>query len=219
MHWLDDAIVFLVYPDSEERGLVRLGGAWQRRGEFGGAMSYKTCPDWPQLMEIAPELQFKHMTVADAQLPFDVLTNVSHVSLGEIEICCDLEHHVFYAAHTDPEIGPHSRGRTGSRCGNGPGPARAPPRTPRSSGALRAAGRSADTYAPAVMTVVIPYRGDAKRRLPPELRAAAAVAMLGDVVEVALPLGRVVVVTDDPVVVPRGAELLPIRAEGKAQPW
>jgi len=32
--------------------------------------------------------------------------------------------------------------------------------------------------------------------------------MLGDVVEAALPLGRVVVVTDDPVVVPRGAELL-----------
>jgi 2-phospho-L-lactate guanylyltransferase (CobY/MobA/RfbA family) len=59
-----------------------------------------------------------------------------------------------------------------------------------------------------VLTVVIPYRGDAKRRLPPELRAAAAVAMLGDVVEAALPLGRVVVVTDDAVVVPPGAELL-----------
>ena len=59
-----------------------------------------------------------------------------------------------------------------------------------------------------MLTVVIPYRGDAKRRLPPELRAAAAVAMLGDVVEAALPLGRVVVVTDDPVVVPPGAELL-----------
>lgn len=59
-----------------------------------------------------------------------------------------------------------------------------------------------------MLTVVIPYRGDAKRRLPPELRAAAAVAMLGDVVEAALPLGRVVVVTDDPVVVPPGAVLL-----------
>jgi len=67
-------------------------------------MSYKTCPDWPKLMELAPQLQFKHMTVADAQLPFEVLTNVSHVSLGEVEICCDLDHHVFYAAHTDPEI-------------------------------------------------------------------------------------------------------------------
>ena len=68
-------------------------------------MSYKTCPDWPRLMELAPQLQFKHMTVADAQLPFEVLTNVSHVSLGDIEICCDLDHHVFYAAHTDPKLG------------------------------------------------------------------------------------------------------------------
>jgi hypothetical protein len=67
-------------------------------------MSYKTCPNWPELMEIAPDLQFKHMTVADAHLPFEVLTKVSHVSLGEVEICCDVEHHVFYAAHTDPEI-------------------------------------------------------------------------------------------------------------------
>jgi 2-phospho-L-lactate guanylyltransferase len=59
-----------------------------------------------------------------------------------------------------------------------------------------------------VLTVVIPYRGDAKRRLPSELRAAAAVAMLGDVVAAALPLGTVVVVTDDAVVVPPGAALL-----------
>ena len=57
-----------------------------------------------------------------------------------------------------------------------------------------------------MITVVIPYRGDAKRRLPPDVRAAAAVAMLGDVVEAALPLGRVVVVTDDPVVVPPGVD-------------
>ena len=60
-------------------------------------MSYKTCPEWPELMELAPDLQFKHMSVADAQLPFDVLSKVSHVSLGEVEICCDLDHHVFNA--------------------------------------------------------------------------------------------------------------------------
>jgi len=57
-----------------------------------------------------------------------------------------------------------------------------------------------------VITVVIPYRGDAKRRLPPKLRAAVAVAMLGDVVAAAQPLGRVLVVTDDVDVVPPGAE-------------
>ena len=53
---------------------------------------------------------------------------------------------------------------------------------------------------------MIPYRGDAKRRLPGELRAAVALALLGDIVEAALPLGRVLVVTDDPSVVPPGAE-------------
>ena len=82
-------------------------------------MSYKSCPDWPELMELAPDLQFKHITVAEAQLPFDVLSKISHVSLGEVEICCDLEHHVFYAAHTDAEVAPPSSGRTGSRCTSG----------------------------------------------------------------------------------------------------
>ena len=57
-------------------------------------------------------------------------------------------------------------------------------------------------------TIVIPYRGDAKRRLPSAIRAAAAVAMLGDVVEAALVVGRVLVVTDDRAVVPAGAEVV-----------
>jgi hypothetical protein len=55
-------------------------------------------------MELAPELQFKHMTVAEAHLPVDVLTRITHVSLDEVEICCDVDHHVFNAAHTDPEV-------------------------------------------------------------------------------------------------------------------
>ena len=67
-------------------------------------MSYRTCPDWPQLMELAPDLQFKHMTVAEAHLPYDTLTRISHVSLGDVEICCDVDHHVFFAEHTDPEV-------------------------------------------------------------------------------------------------------------------
>ncbi len=67
-------------------------------------MSYKTCAEWPELMELAPDLQFKHMSVAEAQLPFDVLSKISHVSLGEVEMCCDLDHHVFNADHTDPEV-------------------------------------------------------------------------------------------------------------------
>jgi 2-phospho-L-lactate guanylyltransferase len=57
-------------------------------------------------------------------------------------------------------------------------------------------------------TIVVPYRGDAKRRLPPGIRAAAALAMLGDVVEAALGVGPVLVVTDDAGVVPPGARWL-----------
>lgn len=56
--------------------------------------------------------------------------------------------------------------------------------------------------------IVVPYRGDAKRRLPAALRAGVAVAMLGDVVEAALDVGRVLVVSDDEGVVPRGAEVV-----------
>ena len=67
-------------------------------------MSARTCPDWPSLMEVDPDLQFKHYTVSEAQLPADALAGVSHVSLDEVEICCDLDHHVFNPEHTDPEV-------------------------------------------------------------------------------------------------------------------
>jgi len=59
-----------------------------------------------------------------------------------------------------------------------------------------------------VPAIVIPYRGDAKRRLPSSLRAALAVAMLGDVVEAATQVGPVIVVTDDASVVPSVAEVV-----------
>jgi 2-phospho-L-lactate guanylyltransferase len=59
-----------------------------------------------------------------------------------------------------------------------------------------------------VPAIVIPYRGDAKRRVSSPLRAAVALAMLGDVVEAALAVGRVLVVTDDPAVVPSDAEVV-----------
>jgi len=67
-------------------------------------VSSRTCPDWPILMELAPDLQFKHYTVAEAQLPVEALTAITHVSLGDVAICCDLEHHVFYAEHTEAEV-------------------------------------------------------------------------------------------------------------------
>jgi 2-phospho-L-lactate/phosphoenolpyruvate guanylyltransferase len=65
-----------------------------------------------------------------------------------------------------------------------------------------------------VPTIVVPYRGDAKRRLPPAIRAAAALAMLGDVVEAALAVGRVVVVTDDATALPPGATWVPDPGDG-----
>jgi hypothetical protein len=61
-------------------------------------------------MEIAPELQFKHYTVAEAQLPAEVLTQISQVSLSDVSICCDLDSHVFYGAHTEPEVATALRG-------------------------------------------------------------------------------------------------------------
>jgi hypothetical protein len=67
-------------------------------------MSSRTCPDWPLLMELAPDLQFKHYTVAEARLPADALVRLPDVPLGAIAICCDLEHHVYYAGHTDTKV-------------------------------------------------------------------------------------------------------------------
>jgi hypothetical protein len=53
-------------------------------------------------MELAPDLQFKHFTVAEAQLPGEVLMHLPQQSLDEIEICCDPDQHVFNPRHTDP---------------------------------------------------------------------------------------------------------------------
>ena len=46
-------------------------------------MSSRTCPDWPMLMEIAPELQFKHYTVAEAKLPTEALRTTHWYELAE----------------------------------------------------------------------------------------------------------------------------------------
>ena len=67
-------------------------------------MSSRSCPDWPTLMELAPDLQFKHYTVAEARLPAEALGNIAELSLDAIAICCDLDRNVFYAPHTDPAV-------------------------------------------------------------------------------------------------------------------
>ena len=49
-------------------------------------MSSRTCPDWPRLMEIAPDLQFMHYTVAEAKLPAEALANLRDVPLETVAI-------------------------------------------------------------------------------------------------------------------------------------
>ncbi|HET9242463.1 MAG TPA: NTP transferase domain-containing protein [Gaiella sp.] len=48
------------------------------------------------------------------------------------------------------------------------------------------------------MVVAVPFRAGGKSRLPDEIRAEVALAMLGDVVGAAVTVGDVRVVTDDP---------------------
>ena len=67
-------------------------------------MSSRTCPDWPRLMEVAPELQFKHYTLAEAQLPADAVVLVEGIGFDDVAICCDLDTHVFNAEHTEPAV-------------------------------------------------------------------------------------------------------------------
>ncbi len=67
-------------------------------------MTTRTCPDWPELMELAPNLHFMHYSVVEAKLPADALMNVPQLDLVTAEICADLDHHVFHAAHTDPGL-------------------------------------------------------------------------------------------------------------------
>jgi hypothetical protein len=67
-------------------------------------MSSRSCPEWPQLMELAPALQFKHYTVREAQLPADAIVGLEGLDLDAIAICCDLDNHVFFADHTDDQL-------------------------------------------------------------------------------------------------------------------
>jgi hypothetical protein len=67
-------------------------------------VSSRTCPDWPELTEISPDLQFKHYTVAEARLPAEALVNLPDVPLQAVAICADLDKNVFYAKHTDPKV-------------------------------------------------------------------------------------------------------------------
>jgi hypothetical protein len=55
-------------------------------------------------MELAPELQFKHFTPRELELPAEVLMAIGDVSLDEVSVCADPDKHVFYAPHTEPKV-------------------------------------------------------------------------------------------------------------------
>ena len=67
-------------------------------------MSARTCPDWPELLELAPDLLFKHYTAAEAQLPADALVNLETAALESLALCCDLDKNVFNPEHTDERV-------------------------------------------------------------------------------------------------------------------
>ena len=67
-------------------------------------MNVRTCPDWPALMEIAPDLQFKHYTASEAKLPAEAQMKLTGLDFDQAEVCADLDHYVYNAEHTHPEI-------------------------------------------------------------------------------------------------------------------
>jgi L-ascorbate metabolism protein UlaG (beta-lactamase superfamily) len=67
-------------------------------------VSTRSCPDWPTLLEVAPDLHFKHYTLAEARLPAEVIVNIPDVPQEAVAICADLEHNVYNPTHTDPRV-------------------------------------------------------------------------------------------------------------------
>ena len=54
-------------------------------------MSTRTCPDWPRLMEVAPELQFRHHTLGEVQLPHEAFVRIEGIGIDEVVVCCDVD--------------------------------------------------------------------------------------------------------------------------------
>jgi hypothetical protein len=67
-------------------------------------VSARACPDWPALMEIAPDLQFRHVTLGEARLPVDAFVQLAGIGADEVVLCCDLDAHVFNHEHTDIRV-------------------------------------------------------------------------------------------------------------------
>ena len=63
----------------------------------------RSCPDWPVLLEVAPDLHFKHYTLGEARLPGGD-RQPPDIPLEAVALCADLEHNVFNPNHTDPRV-------------------------------------------------------------------------------------------------------------------
>ena len=68
-------------------------------------MAMRSCPDWPELLDRAPDLDFKHYTADELQLPHDIVLALGDVRLASLEVCADTSRNVFNPAHTDPRVG------------------------------------------------------------------------------------------------------------------
>jgi hypothetical protein len=67
-------------------------------------MATRSCPDWPDLLDRAPDLHFKHYTADELQLPHDVVVALGAVRLSEIEVCADVTRNIFNPDHTDERL-------------------------------------------------------------------------------------------------------------------
>ena len=64
-------------------------------------------------MEITPDLQFRHYTIGEIQIPVDAFVQLEGLSPDAIAVCCDLDAHVFNPEHTDPRVAEALRGTHG----------------------------------------------------------------------------------------------------------
>ena len=173
-------------------------------------MSARACPDWPALMEIAPDLQFRHVTLGEARLPVDAFVQLAGSAPTRSSLCCDLDAHVFNHEHTDDRVVEALRGThwIDVREISGAGLASSPARLGSVRGAWRASSSRSAGH-------------DPKQRLAwrcPERAGALAEAMLADVVGAAEAVGPVLVVAPPGTPCPPGATLVddPRRGQGAA---
>ena len=68
-------------------------------------MAMRSCPDWPEMLDRAPDLDFKHYTADELQLPHDIVLALGDVRLASLEVCTDTSRNIFNPAHTDPRVG------------------------------------------------------------------------------------------------------------------